>query len=173
MQQHLHKGSFRLREWVPILIQPEGWMQQINFSDSQRGVFLFQSSSNPKAGCNIGDIDQVLVIGGSNPHPTRRLDATQTNNYERNMIRFQSSSNPKAGCNDRFYLVPYAPTKKFQSSSNPKAGCNLAKFRDHHNRGVPILIQPEGWMQLSQGNSIIPRGGGFQSSSNPKAGCNV
>ena len=86
-------------------------------------------------------------------------------------------------------------TKAFQSSSSPKTGCN---FNDHrqlkHTVPVPILIQPEDWMQFcfEQLAQFRRRSNPhparrldaiadqyqhqppelFQSSSSPKTGCN-
>ncbi len=132
-------ASYKTAYQVPILIQPEGWMQHrksLDLESNKNGVF--QSSSNPKAGCNImGALNVVLCRvpiliqpegwmqrdryyfcpvfavpiliqpegwmqhkyylrfcdhAGSNPHPTRRLDATKdSSNF---VFLLTSGSNP-------------------------------------------------------------------------------
>ena len=83
----------------------------------------FQSSSSPKAGCNLKILNIMVLISSFNPHPARRLDAIllsscmqgkdlvsiliqpegwmQYGRWRRSnrWTRFQSSSSPKAGCN--------------------------------------------------------------------------
>ena len=91
----------------------------------------------------------VFGIGCFNPHPARRLDATN---------------------NRRSIGVDLNP---FQSSSSPKAGCNFCcGALGGAGQVVSILIQPEGWMQRPQ--PVVGKRWRylFQSSSSPKAGCN-
>ena len=92
------------KEWssdVSILIRPEGRMRPRTLAAGGGVVIEFQSSSDPKAGC-----DQSSALG---PAPSSR---------------FQSSSDPKAGC-DTTTGVRRCNSAMFQSSSDPKAGCDV------------------------------------------------
>ena len=87
--------------------------------------YLFQSSPDPKAGCNNACRSSSLPSSsGFNPHPTRRPGATTDLIAEiRSAGGFQSSPDPKAGCNVTSFSVAVS-RKWFQSSPDPKAGCN-------------------------------------------------
>ena len=61
---------------VSILIQPEGWMQRPRPRRKRNEEIRFQSSSNPKVGCNAKGNSRMFSSMRFNPHPTRRLDAT-------------------------------------------------------------------------------------------------
>ena len=135
----------------------------------------FQSSSSPKTGCNLDCSRTPRGLLGSNPHPARRLDAIY--------IDFSS----------------FIAKRLFQSSSSPKTGCNVdRRFCHVLNSAVPILIQPEDWMQYQYVQllrvRLMLKGSNphparrldaippivfmpglpplFQSSSSPKTGCN-
>src|SRR6185437_9429294 len=94
----------RDRPAVSILTQPEGWVQPSHKGEMPCMLSRFQSSPNPKAGCNLmhlpeGDVPfEVSILTqpegwvqpqrrfphvhrreGFNPHPTRRLGATLLN----------------------------------------------------------------------------------------------
>ena len=134
----------------------------------------FQSSPDPKTGCNamLSRITPVIIAGfnphpirrpgamstrrsrprcsgGFNPHPIRRPGAIIQARHARELLRlFQSSPDPKTGCNS--IALPLQPDNNmFQSSPDPKTGCNLF----HHRRAVVRLHT-------------------FQSSPDPKTGCN-
>ncbi len=92
--------------------------------DSSITTRSFQSSSGPKAGCNPSSGISSLHLKSFNPHPARRPDATSDNRLITLVVgMFQSSSGPKAGCNAFFY--------------------HLAGWKGL----VSILIRPEGRMQ--------------------------
>ncbi len=204
------------KDFVSILIQPEGWMLQLTCVQAQTTP-LFQSSSSPKAGCyplvmrvsgkhcvsiliqpegwmlqgdHAGKTGWVYVsiliqpegwmlrVTGKrlcvqprfNPHPARRLDATEGEPPGSGKDSpFQSSSSPKAGCYSMIafplypgvpvsiliqpegWMLPFAGKKcckalEFQSSSSPKAGCYSRRMLRTSYEHVSILIQPEGWM---------------------------
>ena len=131
---------------------------------------MFQSSPNPKAGCND---TWVVVAGGEG---------------------FQSSPNPKAGCNR-----PSARETSYHEGFNPRPTRRLGATKISPNLlisyVVSILTQPEGWVQLllpvmnvitirfnphptrrlgaTGTKQIIELKISFQSSPNPKAGCNT
>jgi len=137
---------------------------------------MFQSSSDPKAGCDGGGPSPraapsrfnphptrrpdatrpngaIFGVGwGFNPHPTRRPDATRDHWWSRvtRRTQFQSSSDPKAGCDRLSSPALSYGGLTFQSSSDPKAGCDS-----------PAATR-----------EATPRQA-FQSSSDPKAGCDV
>ena len=134
---------------------------------------MFQSSSDPKAGCDL--LARGRQTGADdcfNPHPTRRPDATAAPLFEVSARLFQSSSDPKAGCDD-LDAPPARIYAMFQSSSDPKAGCDVHRGRRaQHRRLVSILIRPEGRMRPAR-RRVDARPSGFQSSSDPKAGCDA
>ncbi len=160
---------------VSILIRPKGRMQLPRLLARPEGVNWFQSSSDPKAGCN------------SASRPSQRPPGRV----------FQSSSDPKAGCNVPPWRLSLRQRVQFQSSSDPKAGCNrwrhrrprrrVSRFNPHPTQrpdatlstrptatrtSVSILIRPKGRMQLNQ-DELTASTVMFQSSSDPKAGCNL
>ena len=159
---------------VSILIQPEGRMQQGHRRHGYIGLCAFQSSSNPRAGCN--------------DHRSGGFAAATV---------FQSSSNPRAGCNPWPAGVSRTPAL-FQSSSNPRAGCNLGRcprengqfvgFNPHPTRGPDATVRRGRQQDGQAGFNPHPTRGPdatadwrsncsvstlFQSSSNPRAGCNL
>src|SRR4051794_37397710 len=82
---------------------------------------MFQSSPDPKAGCD--------------PEGTAQVPSA---------FRFQSSPDPKAGCDAADFATALA-LHPFQSSPDPKAGCDLIEAEgDGHVQNVSILTRPEG-----------------------------
>ena len=111
-------------------------------------LFLFQSSSSPKAGCNQKQAVDLLQLHCFNPHPARRLDAIVEVGVSNMQQGFQSSSSPKAGCN---------------AIENANIA-TVASFNPHPARRLDAISVP---------SSIVCPNKVFQSSSSPKAGCNV
>ena len=109
----------------------------------------FQSSPDPKAGCDRSPAAwSCLCPCCFNPHPTRRPGATS---HLRSV---------------------YEPWWKFQSSPDPKAGCDVAHCHQACLvRVVSILTRPEGRVRHPETNKPINIFTAFQSSPDPKAGC--
>ncbi len=86
---------------VSILTRPEGRVQ-LNHDGSTVGFYGFQSSPDPKVGCNErwGAMEPILY-------------------------GFQSSPDPKVGCN-RWSRALNSEGDRFQSSPDPKVGCNAS-----------------------------------------------
>ena len=168
-------ASTPTRSSVSILIRPSGWMQPVALAAWSALMFLFQSSSGPRAGCNFSV--EVAVCSA---------------------FQFQSSSGPRAGCNQKAGEIKQQWSKVsilirpsgwmqrdcigvclhrlpvFQSSSGPRAGCNRARSRRRRSTSrVSILIRPSGWMQPPLVLECHLRMTKFQSSSGPRAGCNA
>src|SRR5437667_342560 len=87
-------------------------------------MYVFQSSSNPKVGCYTPGVAGNICLHCFNPHPTRRLDATDRAVESPEFWAFQSSSNPKVGCYERWVQVqriaplsfnPH-PTRRFDAT---------------------------------------------------------
>ena len=87
---------------VSILTRSEGRMRQDDEASCKRRPPGFQSSPDPKAGC-----DSWLW----RDHST--------------VNRFQSSPDPKARCDAPKALLVIPCPFTFQSSPDPKAGCDL------------------------------------------------
>ena len=136
----------------------------------QRIIVLFQSSPDPKAGCNFGDRPHVCAVESFNPHPTRRPGATRRTTGVMRQSLFQSSPDPKAGCNFAKHcgtrhvdgFNPH-PTRRPGATRSPQSlrGC-LSSFNPHPTRRpgatfpvrsgcarktVSILTRPEGRVQ--------------------------
>ena len=109
----------------------------------------FQSSSSPRAGCNVGHGHALdFVHQGFNPHPARGPDATRA---------CTASSS-------------WAPSFNPHPARGPDA--TATSEPDRTRQRVSILIQPEGRMQRRPRPRTRFRPPGFQSSSSPRAGCN-
>ena len=108
----------------------------------------FQSSPDPKAGCDLGVMTLPPNAERFNPHPTRRPDATRRWRASTSSgPPFQSSPDPKAGC-DQQGAAQDGTTPEFQSSPDPKAGCDAQVAGKHVVRpAVSILTRPEGRMR--------------------------
>ncbi len=110
---------------ISILTQPAGWMRKLNPQTGKSGP---AGVSNPHPTRRL-DATVVLILiatakDGFNPHPARRLDATRVGDAH---LLFNA---------------------KFQSSPNPQAGCNAEPVRAYgYGVDVSILTQPAGWMQ--------------------------
>ena len=135
---------------------------------------MFQSSSDPKAGCDWLPSTAMRQTKRFNPHPTRRPDATRSRlPKSRGRGEFQSSSDPKAGCDDVGDAV-YRDLSAFQSSSDPKAGCDtMSGFSPSGNEMFQSSSDPKAGCDHG---AVAPRGRlavQFQSSSDPKAGCDT
>ncbi len=134
---------------VSILIRPKGRMQLPSGYPSGRAYVPFQSSSDPKAGCNGGRLPPIL-----------------------GEIEFQSSSDPKAGCNLSSLWDRRAPLN-VSILIRPKGRMQLAqreRRRFHRARFNPHPTQrPDATLSDSYHFDLLFR---FQSSSDPKAGCN-
>ena len=85
---------------VSILTRPEGRVRRHRWVSHRVVRDEFQSSPDPKAGCDIWSAARNTSLEGV----------------------FQSSPDPKAGCDHRFPALTHRPT--FQSSPDPKAGCD-------------------------------------------------
>ena len=85
----------------------------------------FQSSSDPKAGCDSPDprLELRVAIVSILIRPEGRMRPGLLRDGSRSLTGFQSSSDPKAGCDWLFAAEPTA-MEEFQSSSDPKAGCD-------------------------------------------------
>ena len=154
---------------VSILTRPEGRMRLLG-RFAEFGRFGFQSSPDPKAGCDRsqrmkGHYDQLVSIltrpegrmrharvtpvakaRGFNPHPTRRPDATP---HTRQLLR------PDAGFNPH-------PTRRPDATSTHAAIPSASlRFNPHPTRRPDATIVQPPNVDL----------GVFQSSPDPKAGC--
>ena len=158
---------------VSILTRPEGRVQRCSLTKMCARCW-FQSSPDPKAGCNDGtSVATVIYPDG-----------------------FQSSPDPKAGCNvARLWQVQF-----FSVSILTRPEGRVQHRQDHQfsrNGLVSILTRPEGRVQQTSWYadcgfdqvSILTRPEGrvqptaapmltttrmrFQSSPDPKAGCNT
>ena len=85
---------------------------------------VFQSSPDPKAGCNVDGHDQRGLIPRVSilTRPEGRVQLPLLL-VKLKAFLFQSSPDPKAGCN--LVAIQVNRTfRQFQSSPDPKAGCN-------------------------------------------------
>ena len=180
---------------VSILIRPEGRMRRFQVP-GHRAYTPFQSSSDPKAGCDICDkrrrsdrLGVSILI-----RPEGRMRHYGTFEIKEANLMFQSSSDPKAGCD-----LPSTHVIRllgmFQSSSDPKAGCDGDRRR-HDHPGQGFNPHPTRRPDATRATAVRPclpfcsfnphptrrpdatrtpaRHPGeikFQSSSDPKAGC--
>ena len=173
MQQNIDRAGDRIMI-VSILIQPEGWMQptephlvggkhrfqsssnpKVGCNSRSAIVFLsklrsFQSSSNPKVGCNWQKRATSAVQPCCfNPHPTRRLDAT--------LICTRGSCQPDISFNPH-------PTRRLDATQRAVDILLASKrFNPHPTRRLDATL-----VRLAFSASAKL----FQSSSNPKVGCN-
>ena len=109
---------------------------------------MFQSSPDPKAGCNWATT--ALVAG----------------------VRVSILTRPE-GRVQPLWLCSLFSRSLFQSSPDPKAGCNITDINTQiRSSQVSILTRPEGRVQLVPPTPMW-RYCWFQSSPDPKAGCNV
>ena len=113
----------------------------------------FQSSPDPKAGCDgkpgrphaVHDPVSILTRPeGRVRHPAMVERAELT-------VEFQSSPDPKAGCASSY--PPIGCTgPEFQSSPDPKAGCAVnISVKQALYEGVSILTRPEGRVRRGVG----------------------
>ena len=115
---------------------------------SSRTLLKFQSSSDPKIGCNVV-VSILAFVSSLVSILIRSEDRMQLIVDIATAIQtmFQSSSDPKIGCNPELVFWQLHDGE-FQSSSDPKIGCNKR-----------LSVPPNRHRQ-------------FQSSSDPKIGCN-
>ena len=135
-------------------------------------VEVFQSPSDPKAGCNVeDDAEPAAAYIVSIPiRPEGRMQPCSSSPGV-GWMTFQSPSDPKAGCNGLARPRPVTRSL-FQSPSDPKAGCNVAlSIIGATTYSVSIPIRPEGRMQPNI-QAAQTQTEAFQSPSDPKAGCN-
>ena len=119
-------------------------------SGHTRRISPVGSSPDPKVGCNFAPLERVVCRDCFNPHPTRRSGATSTvPNSPASSRTFQSSPDPKVGCNSGC-----GARRPRRSSFNPhptrRSGATLrgaggTAFRFR----VSILTRPEGRVQLT------------------------
>ena len=161
----------------------------------------FQSSSDPKAGCDVGPRAFLLQFRCFNPHPTRRPDATVMTSVLGRWVAMTRCFNPHPtrrpdatllfildegdavpvsilirpeGRMRRYEIVEASWETWFQSSSDPKAGCDVHRQPQLLRLHlVSILIRPEGRMRPFYHPAVGRLMRGFQSSSDPKAGCDA
>src|SRR5207245_561127 len=133
----------------------------------------FQSSPDPKVGCNTCQGIQKQHTRSFNPHPTRRSGATPLVEVtQMNAPEFQSSPDPKVGCNKRMILDPLVDGA-VSILTRPEG-----RVQRPHPRGifpkllVSILTRPEGRVQPGAALDWAI-GKLFQSSPDPKVGCNA
>ncbi len=92
-----HNQSMGRTPRVSILTRPEGRVLHSG-GFGAKGLVLFQSSPDPKAGCYQIEDAGKYSPRGFNPHPTRRPGATRMSAMYIAGYAFQSSPDPKAGC---------------------------------------------------------------------------
>ena len=161
---------------------------------------MFQSSSSPKAGCNlqVPGLRQKPVNVSILIQPEGRMQLLTGAEGMGTLRQVSILIQPEGRMQQCAVGLEFPPTQRFQSSSSPKAGCNCPPsrawtapatcFNPHPARRpdatylatqlhsypttVSILIQPEGRMQPVTMKASSTSKSRFQSSSSPKAGCN-
>ncbi len=141
---------------VSILTRPEGRVQHVDMPGHGSNE-RFQSSPDPKVGCNV--VGQLATrhqsLFQSSPDPKVGCNA-DLDDSPALIKKFQSSPDPKVGCNAR-------PTGwsmsvcLFQSSPDPKVGCNPYKmWVCDAGSWVSILTRPEGRVQRALTVALSP-----------------
>ena len=94
---------------VSILTRPEGRMRRLNWCSSSGRHWMFQSSPDPKAGCDTTmltgppSLPKVSIL----TRPEGRMRLETQSRRSRHFLTFQSSPDPKAGCDLPFLRWPW------------------------------------------------------------------
>ena len=180
---------------VSILTRPEGRVRLFRCAH-RRTCSRFQSSPDPKAGCDAPfPPSSPPEIRCFNPHPTRRPGATTRARGKRHRCQVSILTRPEGRVRHCLNSVRIVRCLWFQSSPDPKAGCDeLAHSPACTGQEVSILTRPEGRVRPRPRRRRSRRGGfnphptrrpgatwsslraaaiasSFQSSPDPKAGC--
>ena len=146
-------------------------MQQDHASVTRSGN-RFQSSPVPEDGCNNRLPLYACLVGGFNPHPSRRTGAT-TNSPSSSCSFSVSILTRPGGRVQRSLLGELDCPVLFQSSPVPEDGCNFQpSMRVTWSGWVSILTRPGGRVQRTRGRTKMENNNLFQSSPVPEDGCN-
>jgi len=143
-------AGLRLLAEVSILTHPEGWVQPVpQHADGDRD--LVSILTHPEGWVQPRQPARHTAPRGFNPHPPRRMGATQADGYIPPIICEVSILTHPEGWVQRTANQHYKETKQ----------------------DVSILTHPEGWVQLASIQCVgIGDDAMFQSSPTPKDGCN-
>ena len=155
---------------VSILTRPEGRMRPRTISTMRVHTTMFQSSPDPKAGCDTTTSKRSEDRTGCfNPHPTRRPDATCDVVMMGKPTRVSILTRPE-GRMRHAELQGLPPPRPFQSSPDPKAGCD-GPGRGHCDQRHGFNPHPTRRPDATAPAEPELEYGVFQSSPDPKAGC--